>query len=743
MSPLNSSLTQTQIDLLVSGKHADQFSVLGLHATGIAKKWLVRCFLPGAISVDAIAEDNATSLCRLTKIHDAGLFEGVFTQSDKIQYRLQVQYPLALELLEDPYRFDSQIAAQDLHFFHEGRHEKAQNFLGAQQITIGKIQGVLFSVWAPNASRVAVVGEFNNWDTRVHGMRLHINSGVWELFLPSLASGTLYKYAIHSADGTLLPLKADPFAREMELRPGNASRVIPINTYEWQDREWMQARGKRQHGSFPLSIYEVHLGSWRRDDKNGRYFDYRILAQELIPYVKSLGFTHLQLMPINEHPFGGSWGYQPIGLFAPTSRFGDPDAFRYFVDFAHSLDIGVLLDWVPGHFPSDEHGLGNFDGTQLYEHSDPRKGFHPDWNTHIFNYERREVVSYLLSNALYWLTEYHIDGLRFDAVASMLYLDYSREDGQWLPNIHGGRENLEAVEFLRLVTTRAQDQFPDTMMIAEESTQWPGVTRAVSNDGLGFDFKWNLGWMNDTLEYMQRDPIHRQYHAQEITFGLMYAFSERFILPLSHDEVVHGKKALLEKMPGDDWQKFANLRAYFGFMWAHPGKKLLFMGGEFGQRIEWNHNQSLDWALLNYPNHKGVQLLVEDLNNFYTRSSALWSNEQDAKSFEWIATGDQSGTVFIFVRRGWNASSKKQSEVIVVCNLTPTYYERYRFGVPQAGCYRERLNTDDSIYSGSGKGNPGKLETEELESHGRPCSLNISLPPLATLLLTAEHTTKR
>jgi 1,4-alpha-glucan branching enzyme len=723
-------MDQSIIDLLVGGQHADPFAVLGLHRSD--KK------VPGAVAIDAIARTNGDKVCSLTKIHDQGLFEGIFVDNGTADYQLQVQYPLATMKLDDPYRYGSLINAQDLHLFHEGSHENAHHFLGSHVKVVGDTEGVLFAVWAPNAGRVAVVGEFNNWDTRTHPMRHHVNSGIWELFVPGVKTGAHYKYAINKPGGEALPLKSDPYARAMELRPGTASKVTSADAFRWQDDKWMNSRKHCHSSDAPISIYEVHLGSWRRENSDGNYPNYRALAQELIPYVKSLGFTHIQLMPIYEHPFGGSWGYQPIGMFAPTSRFGDHHDFSYFVDFAHQMDIGVLLDWVPGHFPTDEHGLGEFDGTHLYEHSDSRQGFHPDWNTYIFNYGRPEVISYLLSNALYWLAEFHIDGLRFDAVASMLYLDYSRDDDQWIPNTHGGRENLEAVEFLKLVNTRAYGHFPDILMIAEESTSWSGVTHKVDNGGLGFGFKWNLGWMNDTLKYMSRDPIHRQYHTQEITFGLLYAFSEKFILPLSHDEVVHGKKSLIEKMPGDNWQKFANLRALYGLMWAHPGKKLLFMGNEIAQRKEWAHKQSLDWQALQSPDHKGVQSLVRDLNNFYVESAALWFREEDSATFEWIATGEHSGTIFIFIRRAWDANQQKTIEVIVACNLTPTYYEEFRFGVPNQGRYQERINTDKTCYAGSGQKNQGAIETQDIQSHGRPFSLSIALPPLATLYLTTE-----
>ncbi|MEX2132235.1 MAG: 1,4-alpha-glucan branching protein GlgB [Pseudohongiellaceae bacterium] len=720
---------------LVQGSHSDPFSVLGPHRAGNGAEQLVRVFQPGADAIDVVSHDGKTVLARLNRIHSEGLFEGVITQSQLQHYQLLVHFPLTTLLREDPYRFGSGLQADDLHLFHEGRHERVYEFLGSNKKTIDGVEGIQFAVWAPNARRVAVIGDFNNWDDRVHGMRLHFKSGIWEIFLPGVQSGEHYKYAIYAADGTLLPLKSDPYARYMELRPGTASRVSATESFQWQDPEWMQTRGAKQHCEAAISIYEVHPGSWRRGSTPEELLNYRALADLLIPYVKDLGFTHIQLMPVNEHPFEGSWGYQPVGMFAPSCRFGNANDFRYLVDLAHRNDIGVLLDWVPGHFPADEHGLGRFDGTHLYEHSDPRQGFHPDWKTYIFNYDRPEVVSYLLSNALYWLEEFHIDGLRFDAVASMLYLDYSRKEGEWLPNHYGGRENLAAIAVLRLINTRAYQRHNDIMMVAEESTAWPGVTRFADSGGLGFGFKWNLGWMNDTLGYMQRDPIHRQYHHNDMTFGLLYAFSENFILPLSHDEVVHGKRALLEKMPGDDWQKFASLRAYLAFMWGHPGKKLLFMGGEFGQRAEWNHDLSLDWHLLQYPAHSGLQKLVRDLNGIYVRSPALWRHDSRPQGFEWIAAGENTGAMFIFMRRCDN-----ESDVIVISNFTPTLYEHFRFGVPAAGVYRECINTNSEYYGGTNHGNLGMLKTEQIPSHGRPFSLGLVIPPLGTVILKRDST---
>jgi len=716
---------------IVNGSHTDPFAELGLHPLAEGDQQVVRAFLPGAEKIEAVVPGTGVSLCKLQRIHNGGLFEGMIKGSEAVEYQLQVSYPLTEVLVEDPYRFPSSINPDDLYLFHEGSHEQAYKFLGANPMEFKGVTGVRFVVWAPNARKVALVGDFNNWDDRVHVMRLHYESGIWEIFLPQAQPGDHYKYAIQSADGSQLPLKSDPYARLMELRPGSASRVPETVVYNWGDQDWMTSRGQHQHTASPIAIYEVHLGSWRRDGESSEFLNYRQLAVELVSYANEMRFTHIQLLPISEYPFDGSWGYQPLGMFAPTSRFGTPDDFRYFIDYAHQHGLGVLLDWVPGHFPTDEHGLGIFDGTHLYEHSDPRQGFHPDWKTFIFNYERPEVRSYLLSNALYWLQEFHVDGLRFDAVASMLYLDYSREEGQWLPNRHGGRENLAAIDLIRLINTRAYKYCRDIMMVAEESTAWPGVTQFADSGGLGFEFKWNLGWMNDSLSYMSRDPIHRRYHHNDMTFGLLYAFTENFILPLSHDEVVHGKRSLLEKMPGDEWQKFANLRAYLGFMWVHPGKKLLFMGGEFAQRSEWNHDYSLDWHLLQYPDHQGMQQLVRDLNTFYVQTPALWCKDTQAEGFEWITAGEHSGDLFVFVRRG----EEKEDWLLIVCNLTPTLYQQYRIGVPESGSYREYINTDKMDYGGTDHGNRDELHSDEIHCHGRPQSLSLTIPPLATLIL--------
>ncbi|MEZ5488820.1 MAG: 1,4-alpha-glucan branching protein GlgB [Gammaproteobacteria bacterium] len=736
MSSYQQTIDNAVIESVVSGNFNDPFAVLGIHHVADFSGRVIRTFLPGAEAVEVLGSDSETHLGELQRLHSHGFFEGIVPYPDLTKYRLRVHYPLSSIDIDDPYRFASSLSADDLYLFHQGSHENAYRMLGANRLSQEGVLGVRFTVWAPNARRVAVVGDFNNWDERTHPMRVHFDSGIWELFLPGAQPGDHYKYAIRAADGRPLPLKADPFARQMELRPGTASRIPLEEKFTWRDLSWMQHRGSRQQVDSPVSIYEVHAGSWRRGGDGGQFLNYRELADALIPYVTELGFTHLQLMPINEHPFDGSWGYQPLGMFAPSCRYGSPNDFRYLVDLAHRNNIGVLLDWVPGHFPTDEHGLGEFDGTHLYEHSDPRQGFHPDWKTYIFNYDRPEVCSYLISNAMYWLEEFHIDGLRFDAVASMLYLDYSREDGEWLPNHLGGRENLGAIELLRQINTRTYQRFPDIMMVAEESTAWPGVTRFADSGGLGFGFKWNLGWMNDTLTYMSRDPIHRQYHQNEMTFGLLYGFSENFILPVSHDEVVHGKRSLLEKMPGDDWQKFANLRAYLAFMWSHPGKQLLFMGCEIAQRQEWNHDRSLDWHLLAQQEHEGIQRLVKDLNALYMHNPAFWSRDNDLESFEWITAGEHTGAIFIFIRKGRTAAD----QVIVACNLTPTLYQNFRFGVPGPGTYQECLNTNSGHYGGTDHGNLGSVEAENISSHGRPCSVSVTLPPLAAVFLKKQVT---
>ena len=623
---------------------------------------------------------------------------------------------------------------EDIYLFNEGTAERAYQWLGAHACTVDGKAGVRFAVWAPSASRVSVVGDFNGWDGNRHTMQPIFSSGVWEVFIPEAHNHDLYKFEIIDAGGNLLPLKADPYARSMQHPPDNASRLMLEEDFRWSDRQWIETRDSEDLLRRPVSIYEIHVGSWRRKpEQDYRSLSYLELAQELIPYVLDMGFTHIELMPISEFPFDGSWGYQPIGMFAPSIRFGTPNELKHFINECHRRNIGVLLDWVPGHFPSDSHGLGRFDGSCLYEHEDVRQGFHPEWNTLVFNYGRAEVVSYLLSNANFWIEEFHIDGLRVDAVASMLYLDYSREEGQWVPNRHGGRENLEAVELLRQVNASVYRRHPGIMMIAEESTDWPGVSNPVNMGGLGFGYKWNMGWMNDTLQYMQRDPVHRKYHHHEMTFGILYAWSEKYLLPLSHDEVVHGKASLLEKMPGDDWQKFANLRAYYGFMWAQPGKKLLFMGGEFGQRSEWNHDASLDWHLLEHASHRGLLQLVRDLNFLYRRTPALFERDISPEGFQWVQADNSQFSVYAWLRRG------ADDVLLAVSNMTPECHPNYRLGVPEPGRYREVLNTDAAEYGGSGQGNGGGVWSQDIPWDGQPCSVVVTLPPLATVLFLHDR----
>jgi 1,4-alpha-glucan branching enzyme len=631
---------------------------------------------------------------------------------------------------EDAYRFGPMLSDYDLYLIGEGNHFEKYKLMGAHVREHEGVKGVGFAVWAPSADRVSVVGNFNHWDGREHPMRVRGASGVWELFIPGLCEGEVYKFEIRAKNGDVFP-KSDPYAQQMEVRPQTASIVHDPRQYAWGDEAWVAARPERQALDRPMSIYEVHLGSWRRAD--GHYLGYRDLAHQLVEYCQWMGYTHIELLPITEHPFDGSWGYQTVGYFAPTSRFGSPDDFRYFVDHCHQHGIGVLLDWVPAHFPKDAHGLARFDGTPLYEHADPRLGEHSDWGTYIFNFGRNEVRNFLLASALFWLDEYHLDGLRVDAVASMLYLDYSREPGEWLPNKYGGRENLEAVEFIKQFNTLVHERHPGAVTMAEESTSWPMVSRPVHLGGLGFTMKWNMGWMNDTLSYFENDPVHRSYHQNQLTFSMMYAFSENFVLPFSHDEVVHGKGSMPGKMPGDDWQKFANLRALYGYMYAHPGKKLLFMGNEFGQWSEWNHDVALSWDQSNFMPHRGLQLLVRDLNHLHQEVPALHEVDFEWQGFEWIDCNDAAQSVISFVRR-----DKNGGEVVVVVNLTPVPREGYRIGVPQGGFYREIFNSDAGIYGGSNVGNSGGLTSEGVATMGHAQSLLMTLPPLAVVMLRPE-----
>lgn len=717
-------MDQQDTHRLLSGFHADPFSVLGLHDTTL------RTFAPNADKVEVYSSRGKKPVSELVRVNDAGLFEGYIALSKvKKGYRLVARYGDHEDDYYDPYSFEPSIGELDLYLLSEGKHIHAFRILGAHVMEQDGVTGTRFAVWAPNAAGVCVAGDFNHWNTVKHPMRSRGGSGIWELFIPGVTDGMAYKYALRTADGTQLPLKADPFGFGAEMRPKSASVVRDLSTYKWKDKNWMDNRASRHHREAPMSVYEVHLGSWQRKEDNN-YLTYAELADRLIPYAKMMGFTHLELMPITEHPFDGSWGYQPIGLFAPTARHGNVNDFKAFVDAVHKAGLGIILDWVPGHFPSDEHGLAQFDGTHLYEHADLKKGFHPDWNTLIFNFGRREVVNYLVSNARFWLEEYHLDGLRVDAVASMLYLDYSREEGEWIPNEDGSNQNWEAVNFLQSMNADAYSAMHGIFTIAEESTAWPGVTSPTDQNGLGFGFKWNMGWMNDTLEYMSEDPINRSHHHHKMTFGIDYAFSENYVLPLSHDEVVHGKGSLIDRMPGDRWQKYANLRAYYAFMWAHPGKKLLFMGCEFGQTAEWSADYSLDWHLTEFPEHKNTQNLIRDLNALYTTTPALFEQDCMPSGFQWVDGGAQADNVLSFLR--WDKDG--QSPCLCVCNFSPVVREGYRVGVPKAGHWAEVLNTDSDFYGGSGKGNMGGGEAAHIGAHGFDHSLALTLPPLATLI---------
>lgn len=630
----------------------------------------------------------------------------------------------------------SPIGALDAHLINEGTHQRLWDVLGAHIVDQPKHKGVHFAVWAPNASRVSVVGDFNHWNDGDHLMRPCGSTGVWEIFIEGVGEGAIYKYAIYDRNGHLLPHKADPFGFGSEHAPKNASIVRKLKGHDWADEKWLKKRGDIQRFDKPISIYEVHLGSWKRVTEDGnRSLSYVEHATQLVDYVKDMGFTHIELMPITEFPFDGSWGYQPIGLYAPTIRYGTLDEFRLFIEACHKADIGVLLDWVPGHFPEDAHGLGQFDGTALYEHADRREGFHPDWNTLLFNYGRREVANYLIANAVYWLREHHIDGLRVDAVASMLYRDYSRKADEWVPNVHGGRENLEAIAFLKAMNETVYADMAGIMTVAEESTAFPGVSTPTDHNGLGFGFKWNMGWMNDTLSYMEEDPIHRKYHHSKMSFGIHYAFSENFILPISHDEVVHGKGSMVAKMPGSIEDKIANLRAYYGFMWGHPGKKLLFMGNEFGQLEEWNNNQSLDWHLTDRPLHKGLQNLIRDLNALYKAHPSLYTLDCKSEGFEWVEGGAEEESLFIWLRHGDTGSNP----ILVISNFTPVERSARRIGVPKAGHWVELLNTDSSHYGGGDRGNLGGVESEEIAASGRDMSISITIPPLSTLFFQLQN----
>ncbi len=737
----HSGALDSALAALAAGQHRDPFAVLGPHA----EEGVIRAFNPAARSIDLLLPSKGESHPHVQAmlrrephgVFEAAIFDSTGPGGPEVRhvpdYRLRITYPGDVVVdVDDPYRYGRVLTDFDLHLLTEGTHHRAFEKLGAHRLAWGGTTGIHFAVWAPNADRVSLVGDFNAWDGRVHPMRLLMPNGIWEIFIPELQDGEKYKFEIRTRTGALLK-KTDPFGVAFEVPPQSAAVVRDISRYEWRDDKWMAAR-REAGGGFdrPMAIYEVHLGSWARVPEEGnRFLSYRELAHRLVPYVKEMGFTHLELLPVMEHPFSGSWGYQVLGFFAPTSRFGPPEDFKFFVDACHDAGLGVILDWVPGHFPKDAHGLAQFDGTSLYEHEDPRQGEHQDWGTLIFNYGRNEVRNFLLSNALFWLEEYHVDGLRVDAVASILYLDYSRRAGEWVPNRFGGRENLDAISFLQELNRLTHGEHPGTITAAEESTAWPGVSRPVHAGGLGFSYKWNMGWMHDILQYAHEDPVHRRWHHSLITFSMLYAFTENFILPLSHDEVVHGKGGMLDKMPGDAWQKRATLRGLYAFMYGHPGKKLMFMGDEFGQWREWNHDRSLDWHLLDDPPHAALRRFVRDLNRHYHAEPALYERDFDPDGFRWIDANDNENSVLSMVRY----ARDRRAFLIMVFNFTPVPRPGYRIGVPEPGWYAELLNSDSDVYGGSNVGNGGGVASDPIPAHGFDQSVCLMVPPLGCLFL--------
>ena len=725
---MNATLSPHDLDLLLRADHSDPFGILGLQSVNGTQ--VVRAFRPDAKTLAVVDRADPKTKLVAQRIAAEGVFEAIISgRSDRFDYVLEVTNWAGDTIqVADPYSFGPLLGELDMHLYCEGTHYEIYRKLGAHLMEVNGHAGVLFSVWAPNAQRVSVVGDFNGWDGRLHPMRKRVEAGIWEIFIPGVGEEAHYKFELRNCFGQIV-LKGDPFAFYSQHGLQTASLVFNLDRFTWSDREWMESRRTREWHKEPVSVYEVHLGSWARiPEENNRYLSYREFSDRLIKYVLEMGYTHIELMPIAEHPFDGSWGYQVTGYYSPTSRFGNPDEFREFVDRCHQAGIGVILDWVPGHFPKDAYGLAQFDGTHLYEHADPRQGEHQDWGTLIFNYGRSEVRNFLIGNALFWLDEYHIDGLRVDAVASMLYLDYSRSPGAWVPNVHGGRENLEAIYFLKRFNEVAYERFPGIMTIAEESTAWPGVSRPTFLGGLGFGFKWNMGWMHDFLVYMSREPVHRKYHQGDITFSLLYAFQEHFILVLSHDEIVHGKGSLINKMPGDAWQKFANLRMFYAWMYSYPGKKLLFMGGEFGQWQEWNHDRSLDWHLLQFPMHAGLRRLVQHLNYLYRNEPALWQLDDSYEGFEWIDFHDAESSIVAYIRKAHDGPN-----LIFVVNATPVPRHSYRLGAAGEGWYEEILNTAAETYAGSNVGNYGGVHADAIPWQGQSHSISVNLPPLGVV----------